>query len=154
DHIAHEIGDIGYTWYKNSYGDPNSGVIHFGDQYVYGRHSDDGLTSQNFANGYFGFYGDDGNYNSTYITTGTDVIFENGLTHIQGIDLTLDGTSVFHVDENGDIKGKSLTTNSLSTSDINALSPSVGMMVYNSTLHTICFWNGTSWQKVSSTNMN
>ncbi len=44
--------------------------------------------------------------------------------------------------------------NSKTTSQINSMFPSEGRIAYNSTLHTICFYNGTNWQKVSSTNMN
>jgi hypothetical protein len=44
---------------------------------------------------------------------------------------------------------------SLTTSQINLIiTPQEGMQVYNSTLHTLCFYNGSSWQKVSSTSMN
>ena len=70
-----------------------------------------------------------------------------------GIDIMNGGSHQFIVDSFGNIKGKSITINTLSTNDINALTPSVGIVVYNSTLHTLCFYNGTSWQKVTSTNM-
>lgn len=40
------------------------------------------------------------------------------------------------------------------TTEINAIaSPVEGEQYYNTTLHTICFYNGTNWQKVTSTNM-
>jgi len=40
------------------------------------------------------------------------------------------------------------------TTEINAIaSPTEGEQYYNTTLHTICFYNGTTWQKVTSTNM-
>ena len=42
----------------------------------------------------------------------------------------------------------------LTTTQVNTIqSPENGLMVYNTTLNTICFYNGTSWQKVSTTNM-
>jgi hypothetical protein len=42
----------------------------------------------------------------------------------------------------------------LTTTQINAISsPTQGLMAYNTTLNTICFYNGSSWQKVSHTNM-
>ena len=42
----------------------------------------------------------------------------------------------------------------MTTTTINSIqSPENGLMVYNTTLNTICFYNGTSWQKVTSTNM-
>lgn len=40
------------------------------------------------------------------------------------------------------------------TAEINAISsPANGLQVYNTDLNTICFYNGTSWQKVTSTAM-
>tara|TARA_R110000824_G_scaffold185827_2_gene366886 strand:- start:2659 stop:3507 length:849 start_codon:yes stop_codon:yes gene_type:complete len=42
----------------------------------------------------------------------------------------------------------------VSTTGINAIpNPVTGAMVYNTTLNTICFYNGTAWQKVSHTAM-
>ena len=42
----------------------------------------------------------------------------------------------------------------LTTTEINAISlPNTGLTVYNTTLNTLCFYNGSSWQKVSHTNM-
>lgn len=42
----------------------------------------------------------------------------------------------------------------LTTIQINAISsPTAGLVVYNTTLATLCFYNGTSWQKVTSTAM-
>lgn len=40
------------------------------------------------------------------------------------------------------------------TTEINAIaSPTQGMLVYNSTLGTYCFYDGTGWKKVSHTGM-
>ena len=42
----------------------------------------------------------------------------------------------------------------LTTTQINAISsPTQGLMAYNTTLNTICFYNGSSWQKVSHASM-
>ncbi len=42
----------------------------------------------------------------------------------------------------------------LTTAQINAIvAPANGLQVYNTDLSTICFYNGTSWQKVTSTAM-
>ena len=42
----------------------------------------------------------------------------------------------------------------LTTTEINAISlPNTGLTVYNTTLNTICFYNGSSWQKVNHANM-
>ena len=42
----------------------------------------------------------------------------------------------------------------MSTTQINAISsPAEGLTVYNTVLSTLCFFNGVSWQKVTSTAM-
>ena len=42
----------------------------------------------------------------------------------------------------------------MTTTQVNAISsPSNGLTVYNTTLNTLCFYNGTAWQKVTSANM-
>jgi hypothetical protein len=42
----------------------------------------------------------------------------------------------------------------MTTTQVNAISsPAEGLTVYNTTLNTLCFYNGTSWQKVTSANM-
>lgn len=42
----------------------------------------------------------------------------------------------------------------MTTTQVNAISsPADGLTVYNTTLNTLCFYNGTSWQKVTSANM-
>jgi hypothetical protein len=42
----------------------------------------------------------------------------------------------------------------MTTTQINAISsPSAGLTIYNTTLNTICFYNGSNWQKVTSTTM-
>ena len=52
-----------------------------------------------------------------------------------------------------DISNKSQILNK-TTTEINSIaSPIEGEQYYNTTLHTICFYNGTNWQKVTSTNM-
>ena len=58
-------------------------------------------------------------------------------------------------DVNGHLTlAKIIKQTSLTTDQINAIaSPSEGMIVYNSTLHVICFRNNGSWQKLSSTSM-
>ncbi len=47
-----------------------------------------------------------------------------------------------------------ITLPPLTTAEITALgTPSAGTTVYNTTLLTICFYNGTTWQKVTNTAM-
>lgn len=42
----------------------------------------------------------------------------------------------------------------MTTTQINAISsPSAGLTIYNTTLNTICFYNGSNWQKITSANM-
>ena len=42
----------------------------------------------------------------------------------------------------------------MTTTQVNAISsPENGLTVYNTTLNTLCFYNGSSWQKVTSANM-
>jgi hypothetical protein len=42
----------------------------------------------------------------------------------------------------------------MTTTQVNAISsPENGLTVYNTTLNTICFYNGSSWQKVTTANM-
>lgn len=42
----------------------------------------------------------------------------------------------------------------MTTTQVNAISsPPEGLTVYNTTLNTLCFYNGSSWQKVTSSNM-
>lgn len=58
-------------------------------------------------------------------------------------------TVAFVMRQNGCYISKGLTTE-----EINAIpNPSNGDRCYNKTLNTICFYNGTSWQKVTSTAM-
>ena len=50
--------------------------------------------------------------------------------------------------------GKGVVLPNKTTTEINAISsPDKGAMVYNTTLNTICFYNGSVWQKVSHANM-
>jgi len=70
-----------------------------------------------------------------------------------GSDLVINdtGSNVGSVLFNND-KGVALPR--LTTTQINAISsPIQGLMAYNTTLNTICFYNGSSWQKVSHANM-
>jgi hypothetical protein len=50
--------------------------------------------------------------------------------------------------------GKGVVLPNKTTTEINAIiSPDEGAMIYNTTLNTICFYNGSAWQKVSHTAM-
>ena len=70
-----------------------------------------------------------------------------------GSDLVINdtGTTVGSVLFNND---EGIVLPRLTTTEINAISlPNTGLTVYNTTLNTLCFYNGSSWQKVSHTNM-
>ena len=80
----------------------------------------------------------------------------NDDVHIN-LDCTVGNSYIATIENNRSLMGnfKVLAPISMSTTEINSFPyPNDGNIVYNSTLHTICFYNGTSWQKVSSTNMN
>jgi len=47
----------------------------------------------------------------------------------------------------------SVTIGNYTTTQINALTPATGMVVFNTTLATLCFYDGSGWRKVSHSNM-
>jgi hypothetical protein len=47
----------------------------------------------------------------------------------------------------------SVKVGSFTTTQINALSASAGMVVFNTTLATLCFYDGSGWRKVTHSNM-
>ena len=68
-----------------------------------------------------------------------------------GIGTTSPSTNAF-LDVTSTTKGVLLPR--MTTTQVNAISsPENGLTVYNTTLNTLCFYNGTSWQKVTSANM-
>ena len=85
----------------------------------------------------------------------TDKKWEFALAE-QSENLTLKGnttTQVTFTDARTEF-GSSLHLKDYTTTEINALaSPQPGDTVYNTTLNQICFYNGTSWQKVTSATM-
>ena len=86
---------------------------------------------------YFGGTGSVPNWEIT--ASGSDLIVNDTGTNV--------GSVLFNNDE-----GVALPR--LTTTEINAISlPAQGLMAYNTTLNTICFYNGSSWQKVSHTSM-
>ena len=71
--------------------------------------------------------------------SGSDLVINNTGTNV--------GSVLFNNDEG-------IVLPRLTTTEINAISlPNTGLTVYNTTLNTLCFYNGSSWQKVSHTNM-
>jgi len=47
----------------------------------------------------------------------------------------------------------SVTLGNFTTTEINALTPVAGMVVFNTTLSVVCFYDGTAWKKVSHSAM-
>jgi len=47
----------------------------------------------------------------------------------------------------------SVTVGNFTTTQINALTPAAGMVVFNTTLATLCFYDGSGWRKVSHSAM-
>ena len=91
---------------------------------------------------------------------GTNSLLFGGSASIPSWAINHNGSDLLIDDQGGNI-GSVLFNNSegvalprLTTTEINAISsPAQGLMAYNTTLNTICFYNGSSWQKVSHANM-
>ena len=91
---------------------------------------------------------------------GTNSLLFGGSASIPSWAINHNGSDLLIDDQGGNI-GSVLFNNSegvalprLTTTQINAISlPAQGLMAYNTTLNTICFYNGSSWQKVSHTSM-
>lgn len=76
--------------------------------------------------------------------TCTDAPLTSGATNITLLDVRFLDNSRFNRFKLG----------GLTTTEINAISsPTTGLQVYNLTLNTMCFYNGSSWQKVTSSAM-
>ena len=91
---------------------------------------------------------------------GTNSLLFGGSASIPSWAINHNGSDLLIDDQGGNI-GSVLFNNAegvalprLTTTQINAISlPAQGLMAYNTTLNTICFYNGSSWQKVSHANM-
>ena len=91
---------------------------------------------------------------------GTNSLLFGGSASIPSWAINHNGSDLLIDDQGGNI-GSVLFNNDegvalprLTTTEINAISlPAQGLMAYNTTLNTICFYNGSSWQKVSHTSM-
>ena len=100
-------------------------------------HVNGGIRIQGSNELYFGGTGSVPNWEIK--ASGSDLIVNDTGTNV--------GSVLFNNDE-----GVALPR--LTTTEINAISlPAQGLMAYNTTLNTICFYNGSSWQKVNHANM-
>ena len=91
---------------------------------------------------------------------GENELYFGGTGSVPHWEITASGSDLI-VNDTGTNVGSVLFNNDegvalprLTTTEINAISsPAQGLMAYNTTLNTICFYNGSSWQKVSHTSM-
>lgn len=79
---------------------------------------------------------------------GNGKIGVNKLSPTEALDVV--GNAIF----SGNIKiGNTVTVGNKTTTEINALTPATGMTVFNTTLGTLCFYDGAAWKKVSHSAM-
>jgi len=91
---------------------------------------------------------------------GENELYFGGTGSVPHWEITASGSDLI-VNDTGTNVGSVLFNNDegvalprLTTTQINAISsPTQGLMAYNTTLNTICFYNGSSWQKVNHANM-
>ena len=91
---------------------------------------------------------------------GTNSLLFGGSASVPSWAINHNGSDLLIDDQGGNIGSVLFNNNEgvalprLTTTQINAISsPAQGLMAYNTTLNTICFYNGSSWQKVSHANM-
>ena len=100
------------------------------------------------------------NVNGNIKIEGTNSLLFGGSPSVPSWEIKHDGSDLI-INDTGTNVGSVLFNNDegivlprLTTTEINAISlPSTGLTVYNTTLNTLCFYNGSSWQKVSHANM-
>ena len=90
-----------------------------------------------------------GGLSFTNVTTGTETMVFQDVTGNVGIGTDNPGALL---DVSSTVNGVLLPR--MTTTQVNAISsPSNGLTVYNITLNTLCFYNGSSWQKVNHATM-
>lgn len=92
-----------------------------------------------------------GNFYSTYYGNPADMEVLAQISALDGSGFLANDNISW--DTVGNLVSNSIKLTNLTTTQINALYPPEGLIVYNSTLHTICFYNGTSWRKISDSAM-
>jgi len=83
-------------------------------------------------------------YQAVVGTIGTDFIIGTGTSGTTRLTIASTGAATFN---------SSVTLGNFTTTQINALTPNTGMVVFNTTLETLCFYDGTNWKKVSHSAM-
>jgi len=79
---------------------------------------------------------------------------DGGLGNGFGIyNLTTSTLPFFIANNNAATFINSVRFGNLTTTQINALTPTAGMTIFNTTLATLCFYDGSGWRKVSHSNM-
>jgi hypothetical protein len=150
-----------YTFYNDAsgnaeqyiYNTSNTATIKLdsaGDSYFNGGNVGIGTTSPNAKL----------NVNGNIKIEGTNSLLFGGSPSVPSWEIKHDGSDLI-INDTGTNVGSVLFNNDegivlprLTTTEINAISlPSTGLTVYNTTLNTLCFYNGSSWQKVSHANM-
>ena len=82
----------------------------------------------------------------------TATTFDNkaGYGFTNNASITVDASAVVQLDSTT----KGFLPPRMTTTQVNAISsPATGLVVYNTTLNQICFYNGTAWRKVTDTAM-
>ena len=100
------------------------------------------------------------NVNGDIKIEGENELYFGGSGSVPGWEIKASGSDLV-INDTGSNVGSVLFNNDegivlprLTTTEINAISlPNTGLTVYNTTLNTLCFYNGSSWQKVSHANM-
>jgi hypothetical protein len=71
-------------------------------------------------------------------------VSNNGSSPVDALVINIDRSATF---------ASSVTIGNFTTTQINALTPATGMVVFNTTLATLCFYDGSGWRKVSHSSM-
>ena len=79
---------------------------------------------------------------------GTGVYFGGSLSSGE-----LAGDGLFIATSGAATFSSSVTLGNKTTTEINALTPATGMTVFNTTIGTLCFYDGDAWKRVSHSAM-
>jgi hypothetical protein len=89
-------------------------------------------------------------FTGTGLATATTFDNKAGYGFTNNASITVDASAVVQLDSTT----KGFLPPRMTTTQVNAISsPATGLVVYNTTLNQICFYNGTAWRKVTDTAM-